>query len=110
MGFILRNYYTINEDHIFSDHPKLFDDPNFDMTTAAAHLLGCDMAQIINDSPETKQKIIKILNAEVEEKEESKLLNQIYETNKSIKFQLIEHCIQIIINELNNKNQTNNDK
>jgi predicted nucleotidyltransferase len=100
MGFILQNYYTINEDRIVAEHPDLFDDPDFDMTTAAAHLMGRDMAQILNDSPETKQKIIDILLYEVVKKEESKLLNQIYETNKSIKFELIEQYLQIVIDEL----------
>lgn len=101
MGFILQNYYTINEDRIVAVHPDLFDDPDFDMTTAAAHLMGRDMAVILKNSPETKQKIIEILHDEVVKKEDSKLINHIYETNKSIKFELIEQCLQNIINELN---------
>ena len=103
LGFILRNYFTINESRIHKQHSDLYDDTDFTIMTAGASLVGRDMADIINDASSTKQKIITILNTELQKQEESKLINQILETNKVFKYEETIKCLQNIIRYLNGK-------
>ena len=101
LGFILRNYFSINENRIPTEHFDLYDDSEFSIYTAGAELMGRDIAVILKDSPATKQKIITILENEIEKQEESKLINQILETNKVFKYEEILDCIMYIVKGLN---------
>jgi predicted nucleotidyltransferase len=103
LGFILLNYFNINENRIIEQHSDLYDDTDFTLTTAGARLIGRDIADILKDSPSTKQKIMDILNNELQKQEESKLINQILETNRIFKFEETLKCIQNITVELNAK-------
>ena len=97
LGFILRNYFTINENRIIEQHPDLYDDKNFTIITAGAHLIGRDLFGILKNNPSTKRKIKDIINIEFQKNEGSKLINQILETNRIFKYQEILNCIQIIV-------------
>ena len=101
LGFILRNYFTINEGRVHINHADLYDDADFTIITAGACLIGRDMAIMLKDSLATKQKIVTILNGELQKQEESKLINQILETNKVFKYEEIYSCIDKIISTLN---------
>jgi predicted nucleotidyltransferase len=103
LGFILRNYFTINENRIHELHSDLYDDTDFAIITAGAHLMGRDIAHILKDNPTAKQKIVDILNTELQKQEESKLINQILETNKIFKYEEVLMCINNINNELSNQ-------
>ena len=103
LGFILRNYFNINENRTIQQHLDLYDDDDFSIVTAGASLIGKDIADILKDSPETKRKIITILTTELEKQEESKLINQILETNKIFKYEEVLMCINNINNELSNQ-------
>jgi predicted nucleotidyltransferase len=101
LGFILRNYFTINENRIIRQHSDLYDDNYFAIDTAGARLIGRDMADILKDSPETKQKFMAILNAELQKPDESKLIDQILKTNRIFKYEETLKCLQNIIQGLN---------
>lgn len=101
LGFILRNYFTINEDRMHEKHSDLYDDSDFSIVTAGARLVGRDMAEILKDSFNTKQKIELILTGELHKQEESRLLNQIMETNRVFRFREIFRCLQNVIQGLN---------
>lgn len=101
LGFILLNYFNINENRVIEKHSDLYDDINFALTTAGARLIGRDMAAILESSPETKQKIIDIINSELQKQEESKLINQILETNRIFKYEETLKCLQNVITGLN---------
>jgi predicted nucleotidyltransferase len=103
LGFILRNYFNINENRIVQHHFDLYDDDNFSTVTAGASLIGRDIAEILKDTATTKQKIKSILNIELQKQDESKLINQILETNKNFKYEETLKCLQNIINSLNDK-------
>jgi predicted nucleotidyltransferase len=101
IGFIIRNYYSINEDRIVKDHNDLYED-DFDTNTAGARLIGRDLKEILMNEI-SKEKILSILIKEKEGEEESVLVNQILETHKYYKYELIQKCIDNIIQELNEK-------
>lgn len=82
IGFILSNYLNINEERASADHYKdIYLAEDFNMRTAGAKLLGLDVAKLIGDNYAAKAKNIKIIQKEIEQKEQSKLINQIIETN-----------------------------
>lgn len=101
LGFILLNYFNINENRVVEQHSDLYDDTDFTLSTAGARLIGRDIADILKDSPATKQKIIDIINNELQKQEESKLVNQILETNRIFKYEETLKCIQNTIKGLN---------
>ncbi|HUW08054.1 MAG TPA: nucleotidyl transferase AbiEii/AbiGii toxin family protein [Williamwhitmania sp.] len=100
MGFILCNYYSINEPRVLENHQDYYEDPNFSLNTAGARLLGVDMAAILKDSDEVKKKFIVFLESEYDLEEKSRLLNQIVETNKPIGYDEFHKCVKNIIDEL----------
>ena len=99
IGFIINNYYSINEDRILKDHQDLYKDENFDTNTAGARLIGRDLNEILSNK-DSKDKICSILKQELEKKEESRLINQIIETNRSFKYNDAFTCISYIIEEI----------
>jgi len=72
LGFIMRNYlYAGNDDRLFDEAIDIFDKlvekgGGFDYERAGARLLGRDMAAIA--IPDTKRKVIEILDQEIAEK------------------------------------------
>ncbi|HNW70736.1 MAG TPA: nucleotidyl transferase AbiEii/AbiGii toxin family protein [Bacteroidales bacterium] len=103
IGFILRNYFSINENRIATEHIDLYDDPDFSLMTAGAMLIGRDIGIILQSNNETKHKIIAILESEISLEEESKLINHILETNRVLKYEEVRKCITNIITGLNHK-------
>ncbi len=97
IGFILMNYFSINEFRIAYDHPDLYDDPDFSIMTAGALLMGRDIGVILQSNDTTMNKIIAILEEEVSKDEESRLINHILETNRILKFEEVRKCIYNII-------------
>jgi predicted nucleotidyltransferase len=103
LGFILRNYMSINESRIHEQHSDIYDDKDFTISTAGASLVGRDISDILKNSLATKQKIVSILSSEIQKQEESKLINQIIETNRIFKYKETLKCLQNIVNALNDK-------
>jgi len=104
MGFILNNYLIINEERAATEHYNdiyLMDD--FNPKISGAKLLGMDMAKIIGDSHATKKKIIEIIKKEIDKEEQSKLINQIIETNKSFYYEEVVDALKNIIEGINLK-------
>lgn len=92
LGFILRNYFTINERRVIEKRYDLYEVENFNTVTAGASLLGRDLADILSASVKTKNKIHEIIRNEINKQEESLLLNQILETNRRFKYEEILQC------------------
>jgi len=99
MGFIISNYLSINQDRVLSDHLDLYEDENFDTNTAGARLIGRDLKEILSNE-ESKNKIDTILKQELERKEESRLINQIIETNRAFKYNETFTCISYMSAEI----------
>jgi len=103
IAFIISNYLNINEKRAGEDYyDEIYLDENFTINLAGAKLLGIDSAIIFGKNQETKQKIIDIINDEIAKEEESKLINQITETNTNFKYDETINCLENIIIVLKN--------
>jgi predicted nucleotidyltransferase len=100
MGFIIMNYLSVNEDRVLKVYNDLYDDEDFNINTSGAKLLGRDMAEILSKNKNTKNKIREILQEEISKEEESRLINQIIETNRNLKYEEVLKCLGNIIAEL----------
>ena len=87
IGFIILNYLSVNEDRALKIHNDLYDDEDFNINTSGAKLLGRDMDEILGKNKNTKNKIREILQKEISKEEESRLINQIIETNRNLKYE-----------------------
>jgi len=104
MGFILENYLSIHEERAATTYyEEVYGLEPFRNTTAGAVLLGKDINELLKHHQETIASILEILNEELNKKEESKLLNQIIETHKSLYYEEVLQSIQNIVNGLTQK-------
>lgn len=81
IAFILANYLSVNEERALQYYEIIYDVENFKTFTAGAKLMAMDVHQITKKSKATRNKLLNILKKEVDEVEESALVNQIIETN-----------------------------
>ena len=104
IGFILENYLSIHEERAATHYyDAVYGQEPFKNTTGGAVLLGKDSKELLEKHTETVDSILKILNEEIDKKEESKLINQIIETHKSLNYDEVLQCIENIVNGLNEK-------
>lgn len=93
MGFILINYLSINEDRAIEEfYDEIYTIDPFDTIVAAGTLMGIDLINMIKDSPATHEFLVKVIDQEIELDTESRLFNQIIETNKTISFDQISQA------------------
>lgn len=100
LGFILTNYLNVNEERAFNENNDIYDDEDFSITTAGAKLLGRDIALILKNSPENKSKFIDIIQSEIIKQGESRLVNQIVETNRIINYKEAIKSLNFVMLEL----------
>lgn len=98
MGFILTNYLSINEERAATQHyEEVYAIEPYDTIVAAGALMAIDLAMMINESQSTKDFLLQLITKEIELKDESRLFNQIIETNKNISFeQILEAFIKLV--------------
>lgn len=98
MGFILTNYLSINEDRAIEEfYDEIYTIEPFDTIVAAGALMGIDLNNLIKDNPATHEFLVKVIEQEIELDTESKLFNQIIETNSNISFeQILEAFIKLV--------------
>lgn len=102
MGFILENYLNINSERAAMEYyDEIYGVEPFSTTTGGATLLGKDINELLKTHQKTKASIVEILTAEINKKEDSKLINQIIETHKAFSFEEVLNSIENIINQLN---------
>lgn len=104
IGFILENYLSIHEERAATHYyDAVYGQEPFKNTMGGAVLLGIDIKELLENHTETATSILEILNEEIDKKEESKLINQIIETHKSLYYEVVLQSIQNIVNGLNQK-------
>ena len=102
MAFIIANYLSINEERAATDHyANIYMDDNFNTNTAGAKLLGIDVSNLLKGSPQTKEKLANILKTEIAKKEDSRLINQMLETHKGLKYEEVYNCLEYFIDGIN---------
>lgn len=100
IGFIINNYYTINEDRAIKDHYDLYETEEFDTLVAGSRLLGRDIANLLLNYESTKNKIAEIIKTEITKENESRLINQILDTHKRFNYDEIYECLNNILKGL----------
>ncbi len=102
IAFILNNYLSINEKNAVDNYyEEIYLNENFSTNSGGPFLLGVDMGKILSNSPSSIRFIVEKLEHEIKAKEESRLANQIMETNPYFTFEETILCLQNIINGLN---------
>jgi len=100
MAFIISSYLEINEQRAVDENYDLYEDDDFTTFTAGAALLGRDMKAILNENPEILNEFAGILRAEVDQMEDSKLINQMMETHALLNYEEVFNGLLSITNEL----------
>lgn len=101
LGFILSNYFNINRDSSHEEpYNKVYDDKDFTETKAAAIMLGMRLNEILLNSENVKIKLKNLLEEEIGRSEESKLINQIIETNRNLKFDEVKEALHLINDQI----------
>lgn len=106
IGFILENYLSIHEERAATTYyDEVYGVEPFRNSTAGAVLLGKDINELLKNHHETIAPILEILNEEINKKEESKLINQIIETHRSLYYEVVLLSIQNIVKGLTKSKQ-----
>lgn len=97
MGFILMNYLEIYQERAATEHyDEIYTINPFDTIVAAGALMGIDLKNMIKENPATHEFLVKVIDQEIELDTESRLFNQIIETNKTMSFdQISQAFIQV---------------
>ena len=104
IAFIINNYLSINEQRAGEDYyEQIYLDENYSIESAGAKLLGIDTAIILQEYPDTKDKIIAIIETEIRKEDESRLINQMIETNTNFEYEETLHCLESIVIGLKSK-------
>ena len=100
MAFIIANYLDIYEMRVVEEHYDLYEIENFTPFIAGAALLGRDIKDMLQRDKETLESISKIIETESELEDGSILINQMLETNKSLKYEETLEALQMLLQEL----------
>ena len=92
MWYIVDNYYFANEER--GIHPEVYEVDNFDLTVGGAYWMAHDIADLL--SQEQIAYYADILRNEVEREEDSRLVVQILETNRSVTYSDVLKVLQTI--------------
>lgn len=101
MAFILQNYLEIHRDESLEYFEEIYTEDHT-ILKGGSTLLGIHLNNVLENHSEAKKSIKEILTAEIEKKEESKLINQILETHKALGYEEVLQSIQNINAQLTN--------
>lgn len=101
MAYIISIYLEINEERAAKEHYDLYESEPFSKFTAGASLMGRDIKEILEPAKAVLDDFKRILQIEVEKREESTLINQILETHPSLHYEDVFNGLSSLFNELN---------
>ncbi len=95
IAFIIENYLAINQERAAKEYYDLiYLSSEFNFRLAGSKLLGIDVSGIITNGSDIYYKIEELLLAEISRAEESRLINQILETNSSFSYNETVACLE----------------
>ena len=95
----MQNYLEIHRDESLEHFEAVYTDDHT-IVKGGATLLGIHINQLLEAYPDAKQSIKKILVTEVEQQEESRLINQILETHKVLSYDEVLNSIENMNNQI----------
>lgn len=99
MALLLTNYLDINTERVVEEHYDLYDTDEFDQVVAGAQLMAREVKLLIRDNENTLEYLREILTKEIELAEESQLINQLVESDASLKYEQVFACLKSMCNE-----------
>ena len=99
ISFILQNYLEIDRKESLAFYDEVYPDDHT-ILKGGAVLLGIHINRLLNNYPNAKQSIKEVLSSEVEKKEESRLINQILETHKTLNYDEVFKSIENINHQI----------
>jgi predicted nucleotidyltransferase len=96
ISLLLNLGWEFFEAEAYENHLDLFDDDNFEMTKAAARIIGRKMKQILESNAKLYKTIIDILDAAIKEKPKA----NITEVTLALNMKRSLHEVQSILNEI----------
>ena len=99
IAFILQNYLEIHLDEAIEHYDVVYTDDHTRIKGGAA-LWGIHINHLLDNYPEAKQSIKEVLSIEVDKKEESRLINQILETHKTLNYDEVLKSIDNLNNQI----------
>lgn len=99
MALLLTNYLDINTEKVVEEHYDLYDTDEFDQVVAGAQLMAREVKLLIRDNENTLEYLREILTKEIELAEESQLINQLVESDTSLKYEQVFACLKSMCNE-----------
>lgn len=99
IGFILNNYLEINREKAYEFYEEVYPEDHT-IITGGATLLGKDILMALKNHEAAKIKIIEILEKEIAAEEESRLINQIVETHRTLGYDDVFKSIKNIALQL----------
>lgn len=101
MSLLLINYLNINSGRAINKHYEIYEPEEFDPVIAGAKLMARDVKLLIRDNGETLEYLRKILAKEIEMADRSLLINQLVESDTSLKYKQVLTCLELMFNEWN---------
>jgi predicted nucleotidyltransferase len=99
IGFILNNYLNIYMDRAMDYYENIYND-DFTELRGSAILLGKDLCEILPSGSDSRNRFVLILTNEINRSVDSRLLNQIIETNRLFKFDDLLSSINRLLDEM----------
>ncbi|MDL2228008.1 nucleotidyltransferase [Odoribacter sp. OttesenSCG-928-L07] len=100
MAYIISSYLDINEERAAKNHYDIYEKEPFNKFVVGATLLGRDVKHVLNESPQTLEIFIEILQLEINAEEESILINQMLETHATLKYEIAFEALESLLCEL----------
>ena len=99
IALLLTNYLDINTERAVEDHYDLYEMDKIDQVIAGAQLMARDIKLLIRDNQKTLEYLREILTKEIELAEESRLINQLVESETRLQYEQVFACLESILNE-----------
>jgi len=99
LALLLSNYFEINSERVVDEHYDLFEVEKFDLITAGARLMARDIKRLMRKNEKTRGNLIGILKNEIELAEESRLINQLVESDTNLQYEQVLSCLEIMLKE-----------
>jgi predicted nucleotidyltransferase len=98
MAYIISVYLSINQERAVNVYyHELYEVANFDPFIAGGVLLAYDINMIIGDTPIISNKFSQIIALEINKEDGSRLINQMIETNLTLKYLQVTECLKCMV-------------
>jgi len=102
IAFIIENYLAINHERAVRDYyEQIYLTDSFNSRSAGAMLLGIDVSCIIKKEAGIRKKVKELADTQISLAEESRLLNQMFETNRSFTYEEVLACMKSFLKGFN---------